>query len=59
MRTPTTRAAAWTAALFVALAGLLAGGAGATAKPLVTTAQNARLHAKILVNPGSSATAPS
>jgi predicted lipoprotein with Yx(FWY)xxD motif len=50
MRTPTTRAAAWTAALFVALAGLLAGGAGATATPLVTTAQNARLHAKILVN---------
>jgi predicted lipoprotein with Yx(FWY)xxD motif len=50
MRTPTKRAAAWTAALFVALAGLLAGGAGATAKPLVTTAQNARLHAKILVN---------
>jgi predicted lipoprotein with Yx(FWY)xxD motif len=50
MRTPTTRAAAWTAALFVALAGLLAGGAGATAKPLVTTAQNAQLHAKILVN---------
>jgi predicted lipoprotein with Yx(FWY)xxD motif len=50
MRTPTTRAAAWTAALLVALAGLLAGGAGATATPLVTTAQNARLHAKILVN---------
>ena len=50
MRTPTKRAAAWTAALFVALAGLLVGGAGATAKPLVTTAQNTQLHAKILVN---------
>jgi predicted lipoprotein with Yx(FWY)xxD motif len=50
MRISTTRAAAWTVALFVALAGPLAGGAGATAKPLVTTAQNAQLHAKILVS---------
>ena len=45
-----TRAAAWTGALALALAGLLAGVAGAAGKPLVTTAQNARLHAKILVN---------
>jgi predicted lipoprotein with Yx(FWY)xxD motif len=36
--------------LLVALAGLLAGGAGAAGQPLVTTAQNARLHAKVLVN---------
>ena len=50
MGTPTTRAAAWTVALFVAFAGLFAGGAGAAGTPLVTTAQNAQLHAKILVN---------
>ena len=50
MGTPTTRAAAWTVALFVAFAGLLVGGAGAAGTPIVTTAQNAKLHAKILVN---------
>ena len=46
----TMRAAARTGALLLALAGLLAGGAGAAGKPLVTTAQNAQLHAKVLVN---------
>jgi predicted lipoprotein with Yx(FWY)xxD motif len=44
------RAAAWTAALLVALASVLAGVAGAAAKPMVLTAHNARLHTTILVN---------
>ena len=50
MSTTMTRAAAWTGALALALAGLLAGVAGAAGRPLVTTAQNAHLHAKILVD---------
>ena len=50
MSITTTRAAAWTGALVLALAGLLAGGAGAARTPLVATAQNAHLHAKVLVN---------
>ncbi|MGE5273651.1 MAG: hypothetical protein ACM3QU_07805 [Verrucomicrobiota bacterium] len=49
MSTTTTRPAAWTGALLLALAGLLAGGAGAARKPLVTTAQYAQLHANVLV----------
>jgi predicted lipoprotein with Yx(FWY)xxD motif len=44
------RAAAWTAALLVTLASVLAGVAGAAAKPMVLTAHNARLHTTILVN---------
>ena len=50
MSTTMTRAAAWTAALLVALSAVLAGVAGAAAKPMVLTAHNARLHATILVN---------
>jgi predicted lipoprotein with Yx(FWY)xxD motif len=50
MSTSMTRAAAWTAALLVALAAVVAGVAGAAAKPMVSTAQNARLHTTILVN---------
>ena len=50
MSNTTTRAAAWTGALVLVLAGLMVGGAGAAGKPLVMTAQNAHLHAKILVN---------
>ena len=50
MSTTMTRAAAWTAALLVALAAVLAGVAGAAAKPMVSTAHNARLKATILVN---------
>jgi predicted lipoprotein with Yx(FWY)xxD motif len=45
-----TRAAAWTAALLMSLSAVLAGTAGATAKPMVSTVHNARLHATILVN---------
>jgi predicted lipoprotein with Yx(FWY)xxD motif len=50
MSTTMTRAAAWTAAMLVALSAVLAGVAGAAAKPMVTTAHNARLHTTILVN---------
>ena len=50
MSTGMTRAAAWTAALLVALSAVLVGVAGAAAKPIVGTAHNARLHATILVN---------
>ena len=50
MSTTMTRAAAWTAALLVALSAVLAGVAGAAAKPMVSTAHNARLKATILVN---------
>ena len=50
MSTTMTRAAAWTAALLVALSAVAVGVAGAAAKPMVGTAQNARLHATILVN---------
>jgi predicted lipoprotein with Yx(FWY)xxD motif len=52
MRMTTARAAAWTAALLVALSAVLAGVAGAAAKPMVGTAHNARLHATILVDGG-------
>jgi len=50
MSTTMTRAAAWTAALLVALSAVLAGAAGAAAKPMVATAHSARLHGTILVN---------
>jgi predicted lipoprotein with Yx(FWY)xxD motif len=50
MSTGTTRAAAWTAALLVAVSAVLVGVAEAAAKPMVGTAHNARLHATILVN---------
>ena len=50
MSTTMRRAAAWTAALLVALSAVLAGVAGAAAKPMVSTAHNARLKATILVN---------
>jgi len=50
MSTTMTRAAAWTAALLVSLTAILVGVAGAAAKPMVSTTQNAKLHAKILVN---------
>jgi predicted lipoprotein with Yx(FWY)xxD motif len=50
MSSTTIRAAACTGALVLALAGLMAGGAGAAGAPLVATAQNAHLHAKVLVN---------
>jgi len=49
MRSTPIRAAAWTAAALV-LPVVLATSASAAAKPLVTTAQNARLHAAVLVN---------
>jgi predicted lipoprotein with Yx(FWY)xxD motif len=50
MSTTMKHAAAWTAALLVALTAVLAGVAGAAAKPMVSTAHNARLKATILVN---------
>ena len=50
MSTTMGRAAAWTAALLVSLSAVLAGVAGAAAKPMVGTAHNARLNATILVN---------
>jgi predicted lipoprotein with Yx(FWY)xxD motif len=49
MRTNTMRAAAWTAAIVSGLA-LLAGAGAAAATPLVRTAQNAKLHTKVLIN---------
>ena len=48
MRT-TMRAAAWTTAIVFGLA-LLAGTGVAGATPLVSTAQNAKLHTKVLIN---------
>ena len=50
MSTTMRHAAAWTAALLVALSAVLAGVAVAAAKPMVSTAHNARLKATILVN---------
>ena len=50
MSTTMRHAAAWTAALLVALSAVLAGVAGAAAKPMVSTTHNARLKATILVN---------
>ena len=50
MSTTMTRAAAWTAALLVMLSAVIAGAAGAAAKPMVSTAHNARLNTTILVN---------
>ena len=50
MSTTMTRAAAWTAAVLVSLSAIFAATAGATAKPMVSTAHNARLKATILVN---------
>ncbi len=50
MSTTMRRAAAWTAALLAALSAVLAGVAGAAAKPMVGTAHSARLHATILVS---------
>src|SRR5262245_41812024 len=50
MSTTMTRAAAWTAALLVTLSAIFAGIAGAAAKPMVSTAHNARLNTTILVN---------
>jgi predicted lipoprotein with Yx(FWY)xxD motif len=50
MNTTMTRAAAWTAAVLVSLSAIFAATAGATAKPMVSTAHNARLKATILVN---------
>ena len=48
MRT-TMRAAAWATAIVSGLA-LLAGTGVAAGTPLVRTAQNAKLHAKVLIN---------
>jgi predicted lipoprotein with Yx(FWY)xxD motif len=50
MSTTMTRAAAWTATVLVSLSAIFAATAGATAKPMVSTAHNARLKATILVN---------
>src|SRR4029077_11292751 len=50
MNTTMRRAAAWTAALLVALSAVLAGVAGAAAKPMGGTAHNTRLKATILLN---------
>ena len=50
MSTTMTRAAAWTAAVLVSLSAIFAATAGATAKPMVSTAHNARLKATILVD---------
>ena len=50
MSTTMRHAAAWTAALLVALSAVLAGVAGAAPKPMVSTTHNARLKATILVN---------
>ena len=50
MSTTMTREAAWTAAVLVSLSAIFAATAGATAKPMVSTAHNARLKATILVN---------